>query len=338
MALGLILMNVNCAFGQAPSVATLKVELQNLVYYEVDTPDFSKFGTNANLTPSGLRCTGPSFGGNLGNKLMGIGDIVAVNGQPARGTYTAWGSSLCLSPIPTPGQPIAATTAGPALQETYDIQQSDGTPVGSIMTNGLRGVAPPPPGLPAGNQNFAIVGGTGAFLGVRGQTSNALQGLGSAGIQPRAASITEDPANRRINGGGHVVFTLYVIPESRPEVAVTAGGAAITHANDFSLVNAARPAVAGEILSLFANGLGPTRLGLSSGQPFPSNPAAVVNSPLDVTVNGKSAEVLGAVGYPGSFDGYQVNFRVPVDTAKGSATIQVIAAWIAGAPVSIPVQ
>lgn len=41
-----------------------------------------------------------------------------------------------------------------------------------------------------------------------------------------------------------------------------------------------------------------------------SKPAAVVNSPLDVTVNGKSADVLAAVGYPGAVDSYQVNFRV----------------------------
>jgi uncharacterized protein (TIGR03437 family) len=150
--------------------------------------------------------------------------------------------------------------------------------------------------------------------------------------------MTEDPANRRLNGGGHVVFVLYVIPFSRPEIAVTGSGPAVTHSTDFSLVSATRPAAAGEILSLFATGLGPTRLGLDPGQPFPSNPPAVVNSPLAVTVNGNPAEVLGAVGLPGAVDGYQVNFRVPPDVVKGPATIQVSAAWIGGAPVSIPVQ
>ncbi len=40
---------------------------------------------------------------------------------------------------------------------------------------------------------------------------------------------------------------------------------------------------------------------------------AVVNSPVEVTVNGKAAEVLGAVGYPFAVDAYQVNFRVPPD-------------------------
>jgi uncharacterized protein (TIGR03437 family) len=64
----------------------------------------------------------------------------------------------------------------------------------------------------------------------------------------------------------------------------------------------------------------------------------VVNSPVEVTVNGKSAEVLDAVGYPGSVDGYQVNFRVPPDTTTGTASIQVSAAWVPGVPVRIPVQ
>ena len=67
-------------------------------------------------------------------------------------------------------------------------------------------------------------------------------------------------------------------------------------------------------------------------------PLAVVNSPIDVTVNGKSAEVLAAVGYPGAVDGYQVNFRVPPDTGAGTATLQISSAWIPGAPVTIAVQ
>jgi uncharacterized protein (TIGR03437 family) len=222
--------------------------------------------------------------------------------------------------------------------ETFEILQSDGvTPVGSIMINGLNNGSPTPPGPSVGSQNFAIVGGTGAFFGARGQRGGRNSLLNGA-VNARTASITEDPANRRLNGGGHVLFVLFVVPLSRPEIAVTAGGPAVVHSNDFSLVSPAKPATADEILSLFATGLGPTRTNLDPGQPFPSSPLAVVNSPLDVTVNGKSAEVLGAVGYPGSVDGYQVNFRLPQDTAKGIATVQVSAAWIAGAPVSIPVQ
>ena len=122
-----------------------------------------------------------------------------------------------------------------------------------------------------------------------------------------------------------------------PQIVTTANGPAITHSSDFSIVNASKPAAASEILSLFASGLGPLR-GVMTGQPFPSNPVAYVNSPVEVIVNGNPAEVIGAVGYPGSVDGYQVNFRVPPDTPKGTASIQVTAAWISRLPVNIAVQ
>jgi uncharacterized protein (TIGR03437 family) len=124
---------------------------------------------------------------------------------------------------------------------------------------------------------------------------------------------------------------------TRPEIVIGPGGPAITH-SDFSRVSQSNPAAAGEILSLFARGLRPVITAVDPGQPFPSSPPATVNSPVEVMVNGKPAEVLSAVGYPGAVDGYQVNFRMPQDATKGGATIQVNAAWIAGSPVQIAVQ
>ena len=324
------------AQGQA-SPATLVVELQNVVEYQVDTSDLSKWGSNPNVTQGSI-AQGKGVG-CAGVPIIGYGDIVSVNGQPARGTYAARGTSVCMSPTPTAGAfTISDTTWSSRRDETFEILQSDGiTPVGTIMTLGLNTGSPTPPGPRAGNHNYAIVGGTGAFLGARGQKGGANNRL-STSTPERTASITEDPAMRRQNGGGHIAAILYVIPTSRPDVVITADGPAVTHSSDFSLVSAAKPATAGEILSVFATGLGPTRTVLDPGQPFPSSPLAVVNSPVDVMVNGKSAEVLGAVGHPGSVDTYQVNFRVPPDTTKGTASIQISAAWIPGAPVSIPVQ
>jgi uncharacterized protein (TIGR03437 family) len=107
---------------------------------------------------------------------------------------------------------------------------------------------------------------------------------------------------------------------SVPQTVMTATGPAVAHSSDFSLVTASKPPAAGEILS------------------FPSNPLANVNSPFTVTVNGEAAEVPAAVGYPGSVDGYQVNFRIPSDVQQGNAMIQLTAAWIPGTPVSIPIQ
>ena len=128
------------------------------------------------------------------------------------------------------------------------------------------------------------------------------------------------------------------LPSAGSEGRRTAKGPALARESDYPTVSGPKPAVPGEILALVASGRGPTRAGVDPGQPFPTAPLAVVNSPVTVTVNGKPAEVLGAVGYPGAVDAYQVNFRVPPDTAKGSATDQVIAAWIPGPSVNSRVQ
>jgi uncharacterized protein (TIGR03437 family) len=125
---------------------------------------------------------------------------------------------------------------------------------------------------------------------------------------------------------------------SLPQVANTATGPAIVHSSDFSPITAAKPGVAGEVLSLFATGLGPTIPDVDLSQPFPSSPLVSVNSPVSTTANGVSAEILGAVGYPDGVSGYQVNFRLPSDSGTGAVAIQLSAAWLAGPPVSIAVQ
>jgi uncharacterized protein (TIGR03437 family) len=236
---------------------------------------------------------------------------------------------------------VADVVTSAVTEFLFEIQQADGTPVGNIHTLTLSGGAAPiglssgaaPFGAPL-EGNHVVAGGTGAFLGVRGQGASVVL-PGNTG--PRVASITEDPAGRRAHGGGKVHFVYQLIPMARPDVINTATGPAIVHSADFSPVTASKPAKAGEILSLFATGLDPTRA-VDLGTPFPTNPLAFVNSPVEVRVDGMPAEVIGAVGYPGSLDGYQVNFRIPGDATPGLATIQLIAAWIPGAEVRIAVQ
>jgi len=314
------------ALAQQPPTATLTIDITNQIQYQEDIYDPVKFARSANITPS------LGIGTGILNFAVAtvLGDILAVNGQPAKGLFAARDRFIAAYPAPTPGQAIADVRRNAIREFTYEILQPDGTAIGSIMGMGFN-VGDPPPGQPSTEMaNWAITGGTGAFLGARGQVG----GSGGAG---RAASMAEDPANRRLNGGNPNRYFLHIIPMTVPQIVTTANGPAITHSSDFSLVSASKPAAPGELLSLFATGLGPVR-GVVAGQPFPSNPAAPVNSPVQVTVNGKAAEVIGAVGYPGSADGYQVNFRVPPDASKGTASIQVSAAWISSAPVTIPLQ
>lgn len=323
--------NCNPLSAQAPPITTLTIDVEKVVEYQGDIYDPTQFGTKPGITPVN--------GANMFSVETVFGDIVAVNGQPASGLYVGRPLWINTSPTAQPRQAIGDTAHASLRSHTFEILKIDGTRIGSIMSCGLDG-GMPPPGAPsysvATRGNYTIFGGTGAFIGVRGELVQRQQTLET--VQPRVASVAEDPANRRINGGGHIRFFLHLIPMETPQIANTPQGPAVAHAVDFTLVNASKPATAGEVLSLFATGLGPTAPGVDPGQPFPASPLMTVNSPVDVIVNGKSADMISAVGLPGSVNGYQVNFQVPLDTAKGPATIQVNSAWIAGGPVTITVK
>ena len=322
----------NAALAQPPKPTVLIIDAANTIEYLADVADPEKFGRLTALTPS-TSPLGFPFGAL-------IGDIIAVNGQPAKGATIGQILAVGASPSPKPGFAIADISRSSFRNTHIEILKADGTPVGTLMLMGMNSGATTIPGAPRSlaRANYTIVGGTGAFLGMRGQagTTLPLAGIPSA----RLASIVEDPAVRRVNGngGGILRWVLQLIPMTTPQVAMLPSGPAITHSSDFVPVSAARPAAQGELLSIFATGLGPTTLSLDPGEAFPATPSAPVNSPVEVLVNGKPAELLGAVGFPGAVDGYQINFRLPADTPKGTATIQLTAAWVNGSSVTIQVQ
>jgi hypothetical protein len=188
-----------------------------VVEYQGDISDLSKFGTNPNITPSA--------GVKAFTTIVAFGDIVSVNGQPAKGLYVSRPVAILVSPAPAPGRAIGDTAHASLRSHTFEILKSDGTLVGTMMSLGLDGGLSPP-----GSANYpfdtrgdyALVGGTGAFLGVRGALVQRAQALEPN--PPRAASVAEDPANRRKNGGGKIQYFLQVIPMSRPGVKTASSG------------------------------------------------------------------------------------------------------------------
>ena len=309
-------------FGQAPPPVILEVQLENAVIYVTDVSDVSRFATDPNVTT-----VSPPTMRSFGTSLV-IADIVAVNGRPAKGTATINQRRTSFSASPTPGQAISDTGRASLNGYALELLQTDGTAIGSIFASGFGGGGTPPGApLTVTTSNNAVVGGTGAFLGARGQL-----GAKPVTLPVRIASVTEDPINRRTYGGGSFTIVVHLLPTSRPEILAT------THASDFTLVTAANPARAGEVLTLWATGLGPTRPGVDPGQPFTASPLRVVSSPVEVSVNGAPAEILYAGGVPGTVDGYQVNLRLPAGITPGSASLQMRVAWIAGPEVKIVIQ
>ncbi len=304
-------------FGQTAELpVVLVIETENAVFYRGDVTDAAKLARDPGVTTPGA--------GRAFQYSHFISDIVAVNGKPAKGMVYRRGAILLARSNAQPGQAIADHDGNGPYLCFWQIQGPDGTWIGSLWDGG---------GLPAPGD--AIAAGSGAFFGVTGE-----HGEIQATVPFRAASVTEDPANRRIHGGGKSRTTFRLYPKYRPAVDVAADGPAVFRAADFSPVTAARPARAGEVLMVRARNLGPTRPELlpPGSRPFKANPVEMVNSPVEVTVNGKEVEVINQVGWPGTYDLYRVDFRVPSGLPPGMATVQLTAAWIPGPEFKIPVQ
>jgi hypothetical protein len=335
---------------QAPQTTTLQIQVENFVNYYNDVTDWTKLASNPNLTT--LTASVPNFAISID-----IADIVSVNGEPVKGMFTERRIQYKRAVTPTPGQFIGDSVSSAIQDRYFEILKLDGTPIGNIMVTGMGG-AVPAPGTPSivADGNFTIIGGTGAYMGIRGQGGGLNE---PSSTSARSASMSEDPSNRRTYPSGHRLFVLQVIPVSTPEVVQTAGGPAVVHSSDFSLVTPTKPARPGEILSLIATGLGPIQTvcpspggtggtvgaacppGVTPLQPgdlFPALPLALVNSPIAVTLNGQAAAVQYAGGYPGTNSAYQVNFVVPSGMTTGSASLQLKSAWVAGSTINIPVQ
>jgi uncharacterized protein (TIGR03437 family) len=311
----------SATFGQETKATVLEIDVVNSVFYFYDTGDYPKWATDPAPTAS---VPSKNF-----SHFIGIGDIVAVNGESAKGVWVYRATAINLGPTPTAGQAIADVVRSNIAQAVYEISQTDGTPVGSIMTEGMGGGGPPPGAPPQHTQgNQAVVGGTGAFLGVRGELGSD----SSKNIPTPAASVSEDPTNRRLRKGGGFHFVLNLVPMVTPAVVITSNGPAIVHSKDFTLVSAANPAQPGEILTLFARGLGPLR---PAGE---KSELRTANSPLEVIVNGVTSTPLYAGEYAPNSPALQVNFKVPPETQAGMASVQLSAAWLVGAAIQIPVR
>lgn len=306
----------------APTVLIL--DEKNGVNYNEDTADVTKFATSSAIVPVSLM---PSW-----TNGTGFLDIYAINGQTVKGLHSYRFTKFGLSTTTlTPGAAIADVARLSLINHVWEIQDANGVVMGTIMGQGFAN-GPAPPGSPAAqlSSNISIVGGTGAYVGVRGTIGGTALPIGLPAVAQRQASVVEDPAYRRVNGGGLARWVMTIYPGNAPQVM------SISHA-DNSPVSSSRPAVAGELLTLVASGLGPTLPTPEPGQAFPASSQMKVNAPVAVLVNGRSAAMTQAIGYPGTIDQYLLYFNVP-SGVTGLASVQLTAALVAGPGVYIPVQ
>ena len=92
---------------------------------------------------------------------------------------------------------------------------------------------------------------------------------------------------------------------------------------DGTPVDSKKPAGAGDILVVYANGLGPVSPSVATGAQAPS-PAATTTSSPTVTIGGVNAEVQFSGLTPGLVGLYQINVKIPAGVTTGAATPVVV--------------
>jgi len=101
------------------------------------------------------------------------------------------------------------------------------------------------------------------------------------------------------------------------------GDAAILHAN-YQVVNAANPAIPGELIQVFLTGLGATTPPGQDGAAAPSKPLAIANAPLNVYVGGLLVTNVQFKGLAPSLAGlYQLNIQIPPNIGPGDLSLAV---------------
>ena len=191
------------AWAQSKARTNLTIDTENLRIYRFDTFDAQSLATEVGPTlPLPLR----TF-----MYVIWLADVVAVDGAPAQGSLAVRGTFLSLTPNPSPGQGISDTPNSLFSDWIFDIQRADGSPFGTLLASGWA-FGRRPAGFDSLFQgNLAIVGGTGAFLGVRGQGG---EGAAPSATAPPFASVTEDPSGRRVHGGALRRYAFQLIPAS----------------------------------------------------------------------------------------------------------------------------
>ena len=126
----------------------------------------------------------------------------------------------------------------------------------------------------------------------------------------------------QVNANGVLSNTVRVpVLPSHPGIFTVDGEAgAALHGASNALVTAANPAVANEVIAIYAAGLGPVSPAPKTGYPAPSaEPLARTATTPTVTIGGVGAPVLFSGLAPGFVGLYQVNAQVPGGVPPGSA-------------------
>jgi uncharacterized protein (TIGR03437 family) len=104
------------------------------------------------------------------------------------------------------------------------------------------------------------------------------------------------------------------------------------------VIKSNHPAIPGQTIQLFANGLGPVTHQPASGNPAPSSPLAETTTKPVVMIGNQEATVSFSGLAPGFAGLYQINAEVPSTLTAGTYSITVAIGGLASPASQLPVE
>ena len=122
-----------------------------------------------------------------------------------------------------------------------------------------------------------------------------------------------------MSNGTSANFVVTVAPAA-PAIFFDPVGGVVVRNSDFALVRPETPARAGDILVIYATGLGATTPAIPPGT-LASGPPFAMTAPVTITVGGQNAPVIYSLAAPGFAGLYQIAFRMPSGVSGGNAPL-----------------
>jgi uncharacterized protein (TIGR03437 family) len=113
---------------------------------------------------------------------------------------------------------------------------------------------------------------------------------------------------------------------------------AVVRASNNEFVSATNPVRAGDVLTIYATGLGRTTPEVPSGTPAPEDELSSTSIPATVKLGGVPADVMFAGLTPGQIGIYQINVQVGGNIAAGDSVPLEITQGGASTSITVPVS
>ncbi len=151
--------------------------------------------------------------------------------------------------------------------------------------------------------------------------------IGNDTLQPKFADgVTAAPAT---------VTVAAILPSV---LTLTLGAQAVFHGNTGTAVDSEHPATAGEVLVMYASGLGPATPAVPAGTAAPANPPTITVNQPKIAVGTATAPVQFSGLAPGLVGVYQINFVVPAGLKPGAQSLSLSVAGQSAVPAALYIQ